>query len=323
LKRYLSRRLLYMIPMLVGVTLVSFIMMNLAPGDPTAMYVDPTMGHNNPEMLAIVRKSLGLDKPLPVRYALWLSRTLKGDLGYSFLTRRPVLREIGNRIGNTLILAIMAMSISLVLGILIGVWSALNQYRVSDYVLTVLAFIGVSMPSFWIAMMLIMLFSGKLGWMPSVGMVSVVAKPGFVNRVLDVMLHMIMPVTVMSLANIASWARYQRSSMLEVIRQDYIRTARAKGLPEKLVVFRHALRNSAIPIITLLGMSLPTLIGGSFIVETVFAWPGMGRLGVNAIFSRDYPVVMGVTLCSSVLVMVGNLISDVLYAVADPRIRYR
>ncbi len=312
-----------MIPMLFGVTMISFLIMNLAPGDPTSFYVDPLVGQNDPEMLAIVRKSLGLDKPLPVRYALWLGKTIKGDLGFSFISRRPVMDEIRSRIGNTLLLASVSMVISLVVGVLIGVWSAVNQYKMSDYVLTVLAFIGVSMPSFWFAMMLILFLTGKLKLLPSVGMNSINVPPGFFNRLMDTLSHMVMPVLVMSLSSIARWARYQRSSMLEVIRQDFIRTARAKGLPQKKVIFKHALRNAAIPIITLLGMSLPSLIGGSFIIETVFGWPGMGRLGVNAIFNRDYPVVMGVTLFSSILVMVGNLAADVLYAVVDPRIRYR
>lgn len=312
-----------MIPMLFGVTMISFLIMNLAPGDPTSFYVDPLVGQNDPEMLAIVRKSLGLDKPLPVRYALWLGKTIKGDLGFSFISRRPVMDEIRSRIGNTLLLASVSMVISLVVGVLIGVWSAVNQYKMSDYVLTILAFIGVSMPSFWFAMMLILFLTGKLKLLPSVGMNSINVPPGFFNRFMDTLAHMVMPVLVMSLSSIARWARYQRSSMLEVIRQDFIRTARAKGLPQKKVIFKHALRNAAIPIITLLGMSLPGLIGGSFIIETVFGWPGMGRLGVNAIFNRDYPVVMGVTLFSSILVMVGNLAADVLYAVVDPRIRYR
>ncbi|HHY11217.1 MAG TPA: ABC transporter permease [Firmicutes bacterium] len=323
MRRYLTRRFLLMIPMLFGVTMISFLIMNLAPGDPTSFYVDPLVGQNDPEMLAIVRKSLGLDKPLPVRYALWLGKTIKGDLGFSFISRRPVMDEIRSRIGNTLLLASVSMVISLVVGVLIGVWSAVNQYKMSDYVLTVLAFIGVSMPSFWFAMMLILFLTGKLKLLPSVGMNSINVPPGFFNRFMDTLAHMVMPVLVMSLSSIARWARYQRSSMLEVIRQDFIRTARAKGLPQKKVIFKHALRNAAIPIITLLGMSLPSLIGGSFIIETVFGWPGMGRLGVNAIFNRDYPVVMGVTLFSSILVMVGNLAADVLYAVVDPRIRYR
>ncbi|HHW26398.1 MAG TPA: ABC transporter permease, partial [Firmicutes bacterium] len=185
------------------------------------------------------------------------------------------------------------------------------------------AFLGLSTPGFWLALMLILVFAGYLKWLPSVGMMSINVGPGFFERLWDLAKHMIMPVMVSCASGIASWARYQRSSMLEVIRQDYIRTARAKGLTEKVVIGRHAVRNAAIPVITILGMSIPGLIGGSALIEQIFAWPGMGRLGINAIFSRDYPVIMAVNLMTSILVMLGNLTADVLYAVVDPRIRYR
>ena len=323
MRRFLLRRVLALIPLLLGVTLISFIIMNLAPGDPTAIYIDPTIGDQSPEMLEIIREKLGLDQPLPVRYFKWLIRTVQGDLGYSFVTNRPVIKEIGDRIFNTLLLTISALILALVLGVAIGVYGALHQYKISDYILSILAFIGISMPSFWFAMMMILLFTSRLGWLPSVGMSSLFPPTTTWGRFLDVVKHMIMPVSVLSLSSLASWARYQRSSMLEVIRQDYIRTARSKGLSGRVVIYRHALRNAALPIITLLGMSIPTLLGGSFIIETIFSWPGMGRLGVNAIFRRDYPIVMGVTLFSSLLVMGGNLLADILYAVVDPRIRYK
>jgi len=322
LRAYILRRTTLMLPMLIGVTLISFVIMNLAPGDPTTVYIDPSKPYD-PQEIEAIRKDLGLDQPLFVRYGLWLRRTARGDLGYSFVSRRPVIKEITDRIPNSMLLAISSMVISFVIGSLIGVFSALNQYRVSDYIITVLAFLGISTPGFWLALMMILVFTGWLGWLPSVGMTSIEVGPGTFERLIDLLRHMIMPVVVLSLPGIASWARYQRSAMLEVIRQDYILTARSKGLPEKLVIGRHAVRNAAIPVVTILGMSLPGLIGGSALIESVFAWPGMGRLGVNAAFSRDYPILLGVTLISSFLVMLGNLIADVLYAVVDPRIRYR
>jgi len=321
MQRYLIRRVIALVPLVIGVTLISFLLMHFAPGDPTAIYIDPTVG-DTAEMREIVRERLGLDQPLPVQYARWFGRAIQGDLGFSFVSHRPVIQEIVHRIPNTLMLVGAAVLMALFLGLTVGVYSALNQYRTSDYIVTVLAFIGVSIPNFWLGLMMILLFSGTLGWLPSVGMRDIMAPPGTVNAVVDTLRHMVMPATVLSVFHMASWARYQRSAMLEVIRQDYVRTARAKGLSERVVIYRHALRNAAIPVITLLGMSVATIMSGSFIVEQVFAWPGMGRLGVNAIFSRDYPVVMGVTLMSSILVLAGNFTADIMYAVVDPRIRY-
>jgi len=311
-----------MIPVLLGVTFLSFLIMNFAPGDPTTIYLDPTKPFSQEE-IDMIKKELGLDQPLMVRYIKWLGRTLKGDLGYSYVSRRPVIKEIAERLPNTILLAVTTMIISFVVGSLVGVYTVLNQYKLSDYVVTVLAFLGLSTPGFWLALMLILVFAGYLKWLPSVGMMSINVGPGFFERLWDLAKHMIMPVMVSCASGIASWARYQRSSMLEVIRQDYIRTARAKGLTEKVVIGRHAVRNAAIPVITILGMSIPGLIGGSALIEQIFAWPGMGRLGINAIFSRDYPVIMAVNLMTSILVMLGNLTADVLYAVVDPRIRYR
>lgn len=322
--RYLVGRLLGMVPMLLGVTIICFFIMNLAPGDPVAMYVDPTLGNANAAVMAAMRERMGLNQPIIVRYFIWLGELLQGNMGYSFSTKQPVLGEILARVGNTLLLATTSLIISLIVGVAVGVYSALNQYKTSDYVITILAFIGVSLPGFWVAMMLILLFTSRLGWLPSVGMSDVMLRnPTPWESFVDLVRHMILPVVVLSIAQIASWARYQRASFLEVIEQDYIRTARSKGLPEGAINRRHALRNATLPIITLLGLAIPTLIGGAFVVETIFAWPGMGRLAINAIFQQDYPVVMGVIFFSSILVLFGNLIADILYSVADPRIRYQ
>lgn len=319
---YLARRLIMLVPLLLGVTLISFVIMNLSPGDPMAMYLDPDKP-KTPEQIAAIRRDLGLDKPLMVRYFLWLGRLLKGDMGYSIASKQPVAQEIAHRVPSSLLLASVSLLVSFVLGIALGIYSALNQYKTSDYVLTVLSFIGVSMPSFWFAMLLIILFTGTLGWLPSVGMVDFRTPPGAWNHIVDVARHLVMPVMVTSLGSIAGWARLERSAMLEVIRQDYIRTARSKGLRERLVIWRHAVRNAAIPIVTALGMALPGLIGGSFVIESIFGWPGLGRLGTQAVFNRDYAVIMGTTLISSILIMFGNLLADVIYAAVDPRIRYR
>ena len=323
MKKYLIKRLLIMIPMLLGITLLSFMLMNLAPGDPVMMFVDTEKGVPTAAELARVRALLGLDQPVHIRYILWLKNLVTGNLGYSMFSRQPVLFEIQARIGTTILLSSLSMVISALIGMYVGIICALNQYKILDYVLSVLAFIGLSLPSFWLAMMLILLFTNKLGWLPSVGLIDVnLQNPGVFVDLIDRGRHLILPVIAMSLSSIGSWARFQRAAFLEVQKQDYIRTARSKGLSEKKITYRHALRNAALPIITILGMSLPNLIGGAFLIESIFGLPGMGRLGLNAISNRDYPVIMAVTLFSSILVLIGTFIADVTYALVDPRIRY-
>lgn len=323
MRTYLIKRILLMIPMLLGVTIISYFLMNLAPGDPVTMYVDYEKGPPSPEELQRVREQLGLDKPIIIRYVLWLKGVVTGDLGYSMMSRKPVLYEIQQRIGTTLLLSVLSMITSLIFGLLIGIICALNQYKLADYILSVLAFASLSIPGFWLGMMMILLFTNKLGWLPSVGLSDVsLVNPNIFEVFIDRVRHLIMPVIAMSLSSIGSWARYQRSAFLEVVGQDYIRTARSKGLSERAITLRHAVRNSCLPIITLLGMSLPSLIGGAFLIESIFGLPGMGRLGINAINQRDYPVIMATTLFSSILVLLGTFLSDVLYAIVDPRIRY-
>lgn len=287
------------------------------------MFVDRERGAPDPAEIARVRAQLGLDKPLGVRYVYWLKNTISGDLGYSMFSRQPVLTEIQLRIGNTILLALLSMVVSAILGMLVGLICALNQYKLVDYILSILAFIGLSLPGFWLAMMLILFFTNKLGWLPSVGLIdlSLINPPLWVD-IWDRVKHLILPVTAMSLSSIGGWARYQRAAFLEVQQQDYIRTARSKGLSERVISFRHAFRNAALPIITILGMSLPGLIGGTFLIESIFSLPGMGRLGLVAIMNHDYPVIMAVTLFSSILVLLGTFLADVTYALVDPRIRY-
>ncbi len=321
MSRYVIRRLLQAIPLLIAISIITFAIIEIAPGDAAQMYVDPDKG-SDPEYIAQVRASLGLNEPVYVRYGLWLGKTLQGDLGFSFRTRRPVTLEVGDRLPNTLLLGGVALLMSLVVAIPIGVISALKRYTLVDYVLSTLALVGISVPVFWVALLLLQIFAIQLRWLPGVGMRSVREQYEGWAAVMDVLRHMIMPAIVLSLAQTASWSRYQRSALLEVLGQDYIRTARAKGARERRVLLVHALRNSLIPMVTLIGLSVPSIVTGAFITETIFGWPGMGRLGVEAVNGRDYPIIMAVTMLSALLIVSGNLLADIAYAWVDPRIHY-
>lgn len=321
MSRYVIRRLLQAIPLLIAISIITFAIIEIAPGDAAQMYVDPDKG-SDPEYIAQVRASLGLNEPVYVRYGLWLGKTLQGDLGFSFRTRRPVTLEVGDRLPNTLLLGGVALLLSLVVAIPIGVISALKRYTLVDYVLSTLALVGISVPVFWVALLLLQIFAIDLRWLPGVGMRSVREQYEGWAAVMDVLRHMILPAIVLSLAQTASWSRYQRSALLEVLGQDYIRTARAKGARERRVLLVHALRNSLIPMVTLIGLSVPSIVTGAFITETIFGWPGMGRLGVEAVNGRDYPIIMAVTMLSALLIVSGNLLADIAYAWVDPRIHY-
>lgn len=324
---YLLRRLLGSIPLLLGILTLIFFIIHLAPGDPTARFFNPNV---SPEVIEQMRRNLGLDQPLHVQYFKWLSAFLRGDFGYSFGQMRPISEILPETLWNTLQLTLISLVIIFILGMLIGIVQAVRQYSLADNVLTFLALFFYSMPSFWLALMLILLFSlkaaqwGLPGWMqfPASQMMSVGAEylpPG--EQLVDRLKHLFLPAVALGIGSAAGVARYMRGSMLEVIHQDFIRTARAKGLSERTVIFKHALRNALIPIITLLGLYLPFLLSGAVLVETIFSWPGMGRLIVDAIFQRDYPLVMATSFVIAAIVIFGNLISDVLYAVVDPRIR--
>ena len=318
--RYVIRRILVSIPLIWALATLTFFIIRLAPGDPLAIYYNPEI---DPSVMETIRARLGLDQPLHIQYLRWIGALAQGELGVSFSHHRPVAEILLETIPNTLMLTIWALLLDLVVGVVIGVVSAVRQYSWTDHAITVGALFVYSMPSFWLGLMLIILFSLHLGWLPASQMESVDAEyMSFFPRMWDRFLHLIMPVFVLGIASAASVARYMRGSLLEVIRQDYIRTARAKGLTEHAVVYKHALMNALIPIITLLGLYLPFLMSGSVITETIFAWPGMGRLTVGAIFARDYPVVMAANLVAGIMVVGGNLLADVLYGVVDPRIRY-
>jgi len=319
--RYVIRRLIQAVPLLIAISVIVFAIIEVAPGDPAQMYIDPEKGAD-PAYIEAVRHSLGLDQPVYVRYISWLVKTLQGDFGFSFRTRRPVALEIGDRLPNTLLLGGVALLMSMVIAVPIGIISALKRYTLIDYILSTLALVGISVPVFWVALVLLQIFAIQLNWLPGVGMRSVrVEYEGFA-AILDVIRHMILPATVLSLAQTASWSRYQRSALLEVLGQDYIRTARAKGVRERRVIGVHALRNALIPMVTLIGLSVPSIVTGAFITETIFGWPGMGRLGVESINGRDYPIIMAVTMLSALLIVFGNLLADIAYAWVDPRIRY-
>lgn len=324
--RYLLRRLLGSIPLLLGIVTLLFVALSLAPGDPTAYYVTPGVP---PEVQAQLRQNLGLDQPLPVRYIKWLGAFARGDFGYSFAQGRPVAEVLRDALPNTLVLAGCSLVLIFLGGVTVGALQAVRQHRWTDRVLSTVSLFFYSMPAFWLALMLVLLFSLKAyqwGWplaLPATGVTSVDYEYLSVGgKILDRLKHLVLPVATVTLVSAAGIARYTRGQMLEVIRQDYVRTARAKGLGEGTVIVRHVLRNSLIPVVTLLGLSLPVLFSGTVFTETILAWPGMGRTIVDAIFQRDYPVVLAASFFFAAMVVLGNLIADLLYAVVDPRIRH-
>lgn len=323
MRNYIIRRIVGLIPLYLGITVITFLIIHLAPGKPTdlEMQMKPGMA----EARQRLEKIYGLDKPLHVQYWLWLKKMMVLDFGNSFKDHQPVLQKIWQTLPNTLLLNILSLLLIYLLAVPVGILSAVKQYSAFDKISTVFVFVGMAIPSFWLALLLILIFSIKLGWLPISGMHSLFYQ--FENlsiwgKVLDIGKHSILPVIVLSLSGLAWLSRYTRSSMLEIIRQDYITTARAKGLSESKVIFKHALRNALLPIVTILGLSLPGLISGSVIVETIFAWPGMGRLAYQAVLARDYPVIMGASVFSVFLLLLGNLLADLLYAIVDPRIKY-
>lgn len=319
MQQYVLRRIFISIPVLLGVTLLAFIFVNLAPGDPISAFVDPvTRAELGEEWVKERRRQLGLDQPVVVRYVFWLRELLQGNLGYSLVGGEPVGVQVAQRLGPTFLLMGSALLIAVTLGLPLGIISAVRQYSLLDYAATVLGFVAISTPSFFLGLGLIYIFAVKLQWLPTSGMRTL----GIENSPLDLLKHMVMPVTVLGLAQIPLVMRFARSTMLEVLRQDYVTTARAKGLAERVVLVRHAFRNALIPLITVIGVSVPNLLSGAVIIETIFQWPGMGLLAIRAVNSRDYPLILGVILVTGVMVLLSNLIADILYAVADPRIRY-
>lgn len=320
---YVLKRLLLTIPLIFGITLITFAVIHLAPGGPVEVQTEMSL-KASAQARENLKRLYGLDKPLHVQYLNWLKRFVRLDFGKSFVDGRKVSTKITERIPITLIINLLSLFLILLIAIPIGVISAGRQYSLFDKVSTVFVFIGYSTPTFWLALLLMLLFGVYLGVLPISGIQSIdVSGMGIFERLLDWIKHLILPVGVSAFGGIAGISRYSRSSMLEVIRQDYIRTARAKGLSGSKVILRHALRNALLPIVTILGLSVPGLIGGGVIFETIFAIPGMGQLFYASTMSRDYPTIMGILVIGAVLTLIGNLIADISYALVDPRIRVR
>src|SRR5262245_54493752 len=320
---YALRRLLLAVPLLIGITFVSFMVIHLAPGSPVELQQGDMEARSTAEAQKALIELYGLDKPLPVQYWNWLSRLARLDFGRSFAPDgRPVIHKIGERLPITLLLNLVEFVIILVVAIPIGVFSAIRQYSTFAKITTVFVFVGFATPDFWLALLLMILFGVQLGWLPISQLRSLNWEYlSFWHQQLDFLSHLVLPVTVATFGGLAGFSRYMRQSMLEVVRQDYIQSARAKGLAERVVIGKHALRNALLPIVTILGLSLPGLIGGSVIVETIFAIPGMGQLMVQAAFERDYPVLMGNLVVVSTLTLMANLLADLAYSMVDPRIR--
>lgn len=317
MSRYILRRLLISIPVLLSITVIVFALTELAPGDVTDFFINPEL-EMTPADMELLRARLGLDAPAPIRYLRWLNEALHGNLGYRFKNGDDVAWIIGQRLKATLLLIGAALVFGAVVGIALGVFTGLRQYSFWDFTLTGLSFVGISMPAFISGIFGLYFFSVKLKWFPSGGMWTV----GQDRSLGDLLYHLVLPAATLSLAYIATYMRYTRFSMLEVIRQDYIMTARAKGLPERIVVLRHALRNAILPVVTVIGLSIPNLVVGAVFIETIYSWPGMGSLYLDAVLSRDYPLIMGINLVSAVVILLANLITDLFYSVVDPRIRY-
>ena len=315
--RYIQRRLLISIPVLLMVTVLLFSLLQFTPGDPLDTYVPPDQPLPEAQREAL-RHQLGLDKPAPVRYLYWLKESAQGNLGYRAKTFEPVSSAIRSRIGATLLLMGVAMTIGITLGILLGVIAAVKQYSLLDNILTIFAFLGVSFPVYLAGLLALYIFSLRVGWFPAGGF----STPGEPFSLTDHLRHLVLPATIISINYVASTMRYTRSAMLEVLGLDYVRTARAKGLKEKVVILRHALRNALLPIITIIGAYIPNLLSGAVFIESIFAWPGLGRLYLEGIEGRDYPLIMGMTLILAIVILIANLLTDLAYGLVDPRIRY-
>lgn len=318
---FILRRLAHMVPLLFLVTFITFGLINAAGSPVAGLEINPRV---RPEDVARIKENLGLNDPWTTRYFVWVGNLLQGDLGISFVNSRPVLDQILAVLPNTLLLTGVSVGIAIALALPIGIYSAVHRNSLFDRISTVGAVAGFAVPSVWLGLLLIILFAVKFReWglpysFPVGGMRELRGESGFLDRAE----HLVLPVTALAVPQVASWTRYIRSSMLEIIRQDYVRTAEAKGMKERSVLYGHAFRNALLPLITLVGLSLPELFGGALIVENIFAWNGMGRLAYESIAKNDHSLVIGTTLLFAVLTILGNLVSDILYAVFDPRIRY-
>jgi peptide/nickel transport system permease protein len=311
---YLARRVLQLVPLLIGLSIIMFTLIHLAPGDPATAMMSPSAAAN-PDFLEQTRKNMGLDKPLPIQYLKWASNLLHGDFGIAYtFGRKPVFDLISQRFWTTIELQAIALFLGLAIAIPVGILSATRQYSAVDNTVTVGSFIGLALPNFWLALLLQIWLAVELGWLPVISTGQ--ADAPFPERIK----YFIMPVFVLAIPNVAYFARFMRSSMLEVINQDYVTVARAKGLDDHTVLYRHALRNALIPMVTVVGLQLPRIIGGAVIIEQIFAWPGLGDLTFKAISQRDYAVILAITMITGATVMVVNIITDFVYVLVDPRV---
>jgi len=323
MKRYILKRLFLLIPILFGITIITFFIIHLTPGGFTTVNMQMDI-RTSPDSIARLKSLYGLDKPIHIRYLDWLKRFIFFDFGNSFLDGRQVIKKVLERLPATLLLNISALVLEFLFGIIIGVTCAVKRNSIYDTGMTFFTFLGYSIPAFWLALILMMIFGVKLNLLPISGIKSV--NFDFLSsseKVMDILKHMILPVFISAFSGLAYISRYVKNNMVETLNQQYIKAAYAKGLSENTIYYKSALKNSILPIITLLGLSLPGLIGGSFIFETIFAWPGMGRLAYEAAINFDYPVIMGVVTMSAFLTLLGNLLADISYAFIDPRIRYK
>lgn len=324
MKGFIIKRIILVIPTVLALSLITFTIMHLAPGGPLDYYLaeNPLMGRD-PVRIEILTKRMGLDKPIWEQYLIWLKNLLSGNLGWSFHTGEPVTRRIFDKLGNTVQLMSISLFVSVCISIPLGVITAVKQYSKIDNTMMLFSLFGASMPSFWFALMLIFLFALRLDWFPTCGRITLgLSYPTLLHAFFDRGFHFVLPVVTLSLGRLASITRLVRSSMLDVLKQDYITTARAKGLKEWVVIYKHALRNALLPVVTVVGLSIGFLVAGSATVETIFAWPGLGKFMVDNIYKRDYPAIMGSTMLLSTTVIIANLVTDIAYAYLDPRIRY-
>ena len=313
MSKYITKRILAAIPVLIGITIIDYAIMCMA-GSPLEMLQGARISQ---EAVEAKRIALGLDKPFYIQYLVWLGQLFKGTMGYSIKTYQPVRAMIVSHLGPTLLLMGVSLLASLIISVPAGIYSAVHQYSKGDYAVVTASFLGSSVPGFFLSLLMVFVFTVKLGWLPSSGMTTL----GTAGGAADVARHMVMPVLVLAFSMAGTNIRYIRSAVLEILQQDYLRTARAKGIGRFLVINKHALRNALIPIVTVIGMQIPLLFGGQVIIEQIFSWPGLGLMTMSAIVSRDYPVIMGVCLLSAIVVLIGNLLTDILYALVDPTIQ--
>lgn len=315
---YILQRLLTAIPLVIGICFLSFLIMHLAPGDPTLMYMDPSVSTQD---LQQVRENLGLDEPLLIQFFYWFKQLLHGNLGYSYVNGQPVVDAILSRLPATLILSVSSLILILLITFPLGLICGYKKDTWIDDSITIFSFLGLSIPTFWLGLMFILIFSIQLNLFPTSGFLDpILQDASILQKGINILYHMMLPLLTIIIGGIAGLIRYNRFSMIKILAQDFITAARARGISEKRILFKHALKNALLPIITILGLDLPSLISGSFIIEYIFSWPGMGQLGVQAVFQRDYPILMATILFSSVLIILGNLFADLLYSYADPRI---